>query len=105
VKRHDLDEDGNAIRRLAYTGGQLARREYHTARGEHITTEVFDADGFITESMRNRKRQAWAHWWFVKGSPVKHWSARGGHHSASTERGGTYMKQGIRWVKVADGKP
>ncbi|MFP4250700.1 MAG: hypothetical protein ACLFU7_13655, partial [Armatimonadota bacterium] len=101
VRRHDIDGEGFAVRRLFYEDGRLARREYHTAQGLQ-TWEDFDADGFIAHSGRNRNEQPWEQWWYVKGTPVKHWTERGGHHTASTEGGGTYVKQGIDWVKVAD---
>ncbi len=102
VRRHDLDAEGNAIRRLHYEDGRLARREYYTADGELNTEELFDADGFITEAVRYRYGEEYEHWWYVKGAPVKLWTERGGHHTASPERGGTYVKQGIDWVKVAE---
>ncbi|MFO8081486.1 MAG: hypothetical protein R6V07_14450 [Armatimonadota bacterium] len=101
VRRHDIDHEGFAVRRLFYEDGRLARREYHTAQGLQ-TWEDFDADGFIAHTGRNRNGQPWEEWWLIKGTPVKHWTERGGHHTASTEGGGTYVKQGIDWVKVAD---
>jgi len=100
VRRHDLDLDGKPIRRLFYEAGRLTRREYHSAAGEHVTTELFDADGYITESVHNRNGREWNHWWYVKGTPVKLKTERGGHHTASPARGGVYIKQGIEWVKV-----
>ena len=100
VRRHDIDRDGFAVRRLFYEDGRLARREYHTADGLQ-TWEDFDADGFITHCGRNRNDEPWDEWWFIKGTPVKHWTQRGGHHTASTEGGGTYVKQGIDWVYTA----
>ncbi len=101
VRRHDIDRDGFAVRRLLYEDGRLARREYHTEQGVQ-TWEDFDADGFIAECCHNYNGQPWNHWWFIKGTPVKLWTERGGHHTASTEGGGTYVKQGIDWVKVED---
>ncbi|NLO08010.1 MAG: hypothetical protein GX131_19485 [candidate division WS1 bacterium] len=101
VRRHDLDHDDFAVRRLLYEDGRLARREYHTEASLQ-TWEDFDADGFITECGYNRNGEPWDQWWFVKGTPVRHWTARGGHHTASADGGGTYMKQGIEWVKVGE---
>ena len=42
VRRHDLNEDGQAIRRLFYHNGVLLRREFHNREGEHVSTELFD---------------------------------------------------------------
>jgi hypothetical protein len=100
VRRHDIDRNGSAVRRLFYEDGRLVRREYHTPQGLQ-TWEDFDADGFIAESGRYRNGELWQRWWYIKGAPVKHWTERGGHHTASPERGGTYVKQGIEWVKTA----
>jgi len=99
VRRHDLDLDGEPIRRRFYEDGHLVRREYHSAEGEHITTEHFDADGFITESIHRRRGQEYAHWWYIKGTPVQIVTQRG-HHTAAADGKGTYVKQGIQWVKV-----
>ncbi|MBD3291525.1 MAG: hypothetical protein GF393_01265 [Armatimonadia bacterium] len=99
VRRYDLDGEGFAVRRLFYEEGRLARREYHTAQGLQ-TWEDFDVDGFIAHCGRNRNGEPWEEWWYVKGTPVRHWTERGGHHTASTERGGTYVKQGIEWVHL-----
>lgn len=99
VRRHDLDAAGNAIRRTFYEDGRLMRREYHTVEGEHRTTELFDADGFITESVYYRRGAEWDHWWYIK-APVKLVAERGGHHTASPEGAGTYVKRGIDWVKI-----
>lgn len=100
VRRHDLTPDGLAIRRLFYEGGRLASREYWNRAGVQQSLERFDADGFITEATSWRNGQLWDRWWFIKGTPVKLWTERGGHHTASPERGGTYVKQGIEWVKI-----
>ncbi len=100
VRRYDLTPDGLAIRRLFYEDGALTRREYWDRNGVQQSFELFDADGFITEAVRYRGGAEYEHWWFIKGTPVKLWTARGGHHTASPERGGTYVKQGIDWVKI-----
>jgi len=100
VRRHDLTPDGLAIRRTFHEDGRPARREYYDREGTHLSVELFDADGFITESVYYRGGEEYEHWWFIKGTPVKLWTARGGHHTASPERGGTYVKQGIDWVKI-----
>ncbi|MEA3401601.1 MAG: hypothetical protein U9R79_10210 [Armatimonadota bacterium] len=105
VRRHDLNADGEAIRRLFYEDGRLARREYYRPDGIHASTEHFDADGFITETVLYRNGREWEHWWYIKGTPVKLVTERGGHHTASPERGGTYVKRGIDWVKISDEGP
>ncbi len=102
VRRHDIDDTGFAVRRLFYEDGRLVRREYHTAEYGLQTYEDFDEDGFITHDGFNRKGRPWDEWWYIKGTPVKHWTERGGHHTASPERGGTYIKQGIDWVHLGD---
>jgi len=100
VRRHDLNHEGKATRRLWYESGRLARREHHESEGPMVTRELFDADGFVTEAIEYRKGALVNHWWYVKGTPVKLVTPRGRHHSASPKGGGTYMKQGHRWVKV-----
>lgn len=100
ARRHDLTPDGHAIRRLFYEDGRLARREYWNREGVQQSLELFDADGFITEATAWRNGRLWRRWWFMKGTPVKHWTERGGHHTASPQGGGTYVKQGIEWVKI-----
>ena len=103
AKRHDLNHEGKAIRRRFYTNGRLARRQYHMRDAFHRSTEWFDADGFITEAvqfrMRRGKRLKLGHWWFIKGTPVKH-VALWRHHTASPKGRGTYVKQGADWVKI-----
>ncbi|MHC4175488.1 MAG: hypothetical protein ACYST5_21460, partial [Planctomycetota bacterium] len=50
LKRHDLNLEGKATRRLFYRAGTLVRREYHDRNGNHVSTELFGPDGHITES-------------------------------------------------------
>jgi len=87
VERHDLNAEGKATRRLFYKNGKLARREYHSRDGYHVSTEHFDPDGYITESIQHGSRAR--HWWYEKAVPVKY--SRGSD---------TYVKQGRRWVKM-----
>jgi len=100
VRRHDLTPDGLAIRRTFYADRRLVSREYRDRDGVQQSLELFDADGFITEAISYRGGAEREHWWFIKGTPVRLWTERGGHHTASPERGGTYVKQGIDWVKI-----
>jgi hypothetical protein len=86
VKIHDLNAEGKATRRRFYKDGKLARREYHSRDGYHISTELFDADGYITESIQHGSRPR--HWWYEKGVPVKY-----------TRGSDTYIKSGGRWIK------
>jgi len=87
VKRHDLNAEGKATRRLFYRDGKLARRQYHNRNGYHVSTEHLDADGYITESIQHGSRPR--HWWYQKGVPTKY--ARGSD---------TYSKDGERWIKT-----
>jgi hypothetical protein len=85
VETHDLNLEQQAVRRLFYQDGRLARREYHDRDGNHVSTEWFDSDGHITESIQHGSRPR--HWWYERGVPVRY--ARG-------SRG--YTKVGKRWV-------
>ena len=87
VERHDLNAEGKATRRLFYRDGKLAKREYHDRSGYHVSTELFGADGYITESIQHGSRPR--HWWYERGVPVKY--ARGEE---------TYVKDGERWIKT-----
>jgi len=87
VERHDLNAEGKATRRLFYRDGKLARREYHSRDGYHVSTELFDPDGYITESIQHGSRPR--HWWYEEAVPVKY--SRGAD---------TYVKQGRRWIKT-----
>lgn len=66
TKRHDLNPNGKPIRHLYYKDGKLSRREFHTRDGKHISTEQFDADGYITASTHGS-----THWWYERGAPIK----------------------------------
>ncbi|MHC4229295.1 MAG: TolB-like translocation protein [Planctomycetota bacterium] len=87
VERHDLNAEGKATRRLFYRDGKLAKREYHDRNGYHISTELFGADGYITESIHHGSRPR--HWWYEKGVPLKY-----------TRGSDAYVKDGERWIKT-----
>jgi hypothetical protein len=87
TSRHDLNPRGKPIRRLFYHNGKLLRRQYHDRYGNHVSTELFAPDGYITESIQHGSRPR--HWWYHRGVPVKY--ARGPE---------TYVKEGTRWVKT-----
>jgi len=87
IARHDLNLEGKAIRQLFYQAGTLCRREYHDRNGNHISTELFDSDGYITESIQHGSRPR--HWWYERGVPVKY-----------TYGSETYVKDGTRWVRT-----
>jgi hypothetical protein len=87
VERHDLNAEGKATRRLFYRDGKLAKREYHDRNGYHVSTELFGADGYITESIQHGSRPR--HWWYEKGVPLKY-----------TRGSDTYLKDGARWIKT-----
>ncbi|MFC1635329.1 hypothetical protein ACFL5Z_10850 [Planctomycetota bacterium] len=83
TKRHDLNVDGTPIRHLYYHNGRLVKREYFNRDRDHVSTELFDTEGFITESIRGRN-----HWWYEHGVPEKF------------ENGSSlFMKEGKRWIK------
>jgi len=99
TKRHDLNDQGKPIRRLFYRGGRLARREYHNKNAVHLSTEYFDAAGFITETIlyeyNNGEKNEKTHWWYDKGMPVKLIGA-GGYAVGPP---GHYEKEGNKWVR------
>jgi hypothetical protein len=73
VRRHDLNAEGKAIRRLIYKDGLLAKREYHTFEGRHLSTELFDADGYITQQIiYNGDGSEADHFWYDRGIPMKY---------------------------------
>ena len=101
VRRDDLNPQGKPIRRLSYQRGRVAKREYLDRDGNLVSTEWFDADGFITHSAGQRGysqgQPAWkrdgattfAEWWYERGVPVRY------------QRGATTLvKDGNRWVKA-----
>jgi len=83
TRRHDLSLDGKPIRRLHYQDGKLARREYYDRDGSHVSTERFDPDGFITESIRGRN-----HWRYQRGVPQR-------FESGSS----LFARDGDRWIR------
>ncbi|OVE79994.1 hypothetical protein BVY01_01085 [bacterium I07] len=119
-KRHDLNSDGKAIRRLVYHG-HLCRREYHNSKGQHLSTEFLDEKGYVTEMIRYRnvnskdgKSEAttpkfpgeaegnkveFDHWWYEDGFPVR----RIGRQPARRINSSTpvmYVRAGDQWVKM-----
>lgn len=85
VQSHDLNLEGKAIRRLFYERGKFAKREYHDRNENHVSTELFGSDGYMTESIQHGSRPR--HWWYERGVPAKY--ARGAQ---------VYVKDGTRWV-------
>ena len=100
ARRHDLNLEGKPTRQSWYRDGRLSKKEHRTPAGVIVTRELFDKDGFVTYAEQYRKGRLEHRWWYVKGAPVKLWTRRGGHHTASPKRAGTYMKQGTEWVKI-----
>jgi len=86
LKRHDLNPEGKAIRRLHYQGGTLARREYWDRDGNRVSREVFDEDGYITQSLWGESRR----WSYHRAEPFR-------FDDGST----VYEKQGDRWIATA----
>lgn len=87
IERHDLNLQGKAIRRLFYEANKLVRREYHDRNGNHVSTELFDSDGYIKESIQHGSRPR--HWWYEQSAPVKY-----------TRGSETYIKDGARWIRA-----
>jgi hypothetical protein len=91
TRRHDLNAEGEAIRRQAFENGKLAQREYHDRDGKLLSRELFDGAGYITEWIRfgedGGKPIETVHWWFERGMPVK-----------QTSKDGEFVKQGDQWV-------
>jgi hypothetical protein len=86
TEREDLNLEGKPIRRLFYDGGKLARREYHDRDGNHISTEYFDTDGFIVQSIGHG---SWK-WTYKRGEPTSY-----------ERRSVRYVRNGDRWVGEA----
>ncbi len=104
VRRHDLNLEGRPIRRLFYTAGRLARREYHTREGRHRSTELFDGDGYITEQIiYDSEGGEDAHFWHERGVPMKYSGSGRGHTAiqAGPEGPGTYVNKDGVWTKIA----
>ncbi len=78
VRRHDLNADGKAIRRVEFQDGKASVREYHTNQGVRVSREAFAPNGVITETIRYSEGDGREidHWWFDEGWPVK--QVRGG---------------------------
>jgi hypothetical protein len=93
TKRFDLNVEGKPTRRLYYEDGVLARRELHHRDGRHVSTEVFNQDGDITEAYSNPlgigASYGYAHWWYEDTVPVK-----------AVKGGVTYEKVGDKWRQV-----
>jgi len=91
VKRHDLNVEGKATRRLFYQNGKLAKRELHNRDERHVSTEFFDPEGYITETIENSlvngKWKEYSHWWYEKAVAVR-----------AVKNGVEYQKDGNRWV-------
>jgi len=97
TRRHDLNADGKAIRRLTFENGKLALREYYDREEKLLNREIFNAEGFITESIRfgddgGRPIEA-VHWWFDRGMPVR-----------QTSKDGEFVKQDDQWVATKQGE-
>ena len=84
VRRDDLNAEGKPIRRLVYDDGKLARREYYDRDGNHVSTEMFDAEGYITEAIRHGGE----HWSYRRGVPWKYIRGSAG-----------FRQEGDRWVR------
>lgn len=93
TRRHDLNAEGKAIRRVAFESGKLAQREYYDRDDTLLSRELFDAAGFITEWIRFEQTVERDHWWFDRGMPVKHVSKEG-----------EFVKQGDQWVMTKQGE-
>jgi len=94
TRRHDLNREGTAIRRLAYKDGRLGLREYYRDPDHRVSKEVFAPDGYITESVRYRyqgeRALEYDHWWYDRGMPIRR---------ILRERD-EYVKRGEDWAKM-----
>jgi hypothetical protein len=101
TRRHDLNIEGKAIRRLTFENGKLAQREYHDREGKLASRELFDAAGFITESIRfvhlAGQPAEQDHWWYDRGMPVRR--VNGGAESVKRGEQWIVPKQGAREEK------
>jgi hypothetical protein len=84
VESHDLNADAKSIRRLFYEQGRLVRREYHDRDGNHISTEHFGPDGYVSESIQHASTPR--QWWYERGAPLKY-----------TRGSRVYVKDGMLW--------
>lgn len=94
VRRHDLNADAKAIRRLTYKNGKLSVREFYNPEGERVSQEIFTPDGYITDSIRYRylddRAYEYDHWYYDRGMPIRRVTSSGG--------GQEYVKDGDDWV-------
>ena len=99
--RHDLNGEGKATRRLTYHQGHLFCRKYYTADDRHLSTEVLDVEGNVTEMIlyrdRDGKGEEYDHWWFEKGMPERRIGKRPARRIDSEEPV-MYLKSGEKWV-------
>ena len=87
TRRHDLNHEGKAIRRLTYEAGKLATRDYFNRDGEHVSRQLFAPDGFITETIQMSRFGEADHWWFERGTPVRRVTGRQ-----------QFIKEGEQWI-------
>ena len=100
-QQDDLNAQGNAIRRLTYDNGKLAKRDYLDGAGNLVSEEWFDAEGFITRSLglwshHTPSTPAWkrdgsttlAEWGYERGEPMRY--RRGPKE---------IVKEGGKWVR------
>lgn len=101
-KLNDLNKDGKTIRQLLYTDGKDSVRKYYTKEGYHRSTEYYNPDGWITESIiylidgEQGGQGVEAHWWYDQGDPVK---LIGYDYIAASKGPGVYVKIDNDWVK------
>ena len=98
LRRHDLNHEGKAIRRVELQEGRVATREYHHRELGLVSREIFDGEGYITDWIRFQRVDGAPterdHWHFERGMPVRHTYAKGRE----------YVKQGDRWGYRQGGK-
>jgi hypothetical protein len=93
-KRHDLNEKGQATRRIVFNDGAMAVREYFDRNDQCVSRELFGDAGYITEQIRYGADGAEKdHWWFDQGWPIKH---RRGNRE--------YTKHADRWGYFKNGQ-
>jgi hypothetical protein len=93
AEAHDLDAEGRATRRLRFEGGRLREREYRDGSDALLSLEIFDTDGFVTESVRFRRGgEQQERWWFDRGMPVRQQTG-----------GEEFVKEGDQWISKKTG--
>ncbi|MBI4623315.1 MAG: hypothetical protein HY736_08875 [Verrucomicrobia bacterium] len=100
AQQDDLNGNGQPIRRLSYENAILAKREYLDRGGNLVSTELFDAEGFITYSAGQRSYPQGQPAWKRDGATVfQEWFSERGVPVRWRRGSRNLIKQGDRWIK------